>query len=727
MAKTILRTIWLATLLISISAQECYDRFIGISQAELALTLDELTPREYILCPETTFKPPTVKEDGSFSRDDELPLVLRSRATVKCGDSGSSSNNCIVDGSGFAGIYIDGIGTSQELERRSITVQGLTFKDFIVETSIQSVVFFVASLGKFTMDDCIFDNVGSSAPFLFAQIFFDGNPVDSRERERALEAHDDANPGLDCDIRDGDCAKQMLINMKNRMESVIHFTHSEDANRSRELNSPSPNANVINIASTEHVENEKLRGLQGQNQADLNDGFDEGPLNIWFKNCIFKDTTMVELPNTNQAHTILYFTGLNYQTINAQGPVEPTPGGMNVRIWDTRFENIKSTLVDPIYPTRRSMVEFQSTGGLFLKNTCFNDIEIPSRDVQGIILIQARSRWTDQGGNSVSNILFQNGPDPNPDSGCPFITVYNLDLAEQQAYGFLQCVDASDYTLSDQCGEEPGNGGGNAPPVGGGFAICFSSENRAELATGEMKRFDQLQLGDEVLTQKGFESIYSFGHYNPKEQAEFIQLRPSRIELSSTHLVFLQDGRAVPAEVVEVGDILMSGEMVTGKRYVTRQGLYAPFTASGTIIANGQVASSFVSLQATPELVVKGWSTGISHQWMAHAFEVPHRLWCLMTTTMGGGGCLKESYTPEGISTWVSGPLKFFTWFVNAPVLIQVLLAVPILGTFGFLSTLDFMMTMMMDHNQAFVWMCFIFGAIVYVTPFQVGRKVKCQ
>jgi len=226
-----------------------------------------------------------------------------------------------------------------------------------------------------------------------------------------------------------------------------------------------------------------------------------------------------------------------------------------------------------------------------------------------------------------------------------------------------------------------------APSGGGGIGIgiCFSSVNQVQLSNGETKKIDQLQLGDEVLTQMGYENIYSWSHRNSEKEAEFVQLFPSRIELSPNHLIFLENGVSVPGGTVKAGDILLSGEMVTAVRSVTRRGVYAPFTNSGTIVVNGQVASTFVSLQEKSSVLLLngGWSTGISHQWLAHAFEVPHRLWCSAV------GCTKESYTSDGISTWVAAPLQFFNWSLQLPTILQLILFVPILSLFGVLFTLE--------------------------------------
>jgi len=224
---------------------------------------------------------------------------------------------------------------------------------------------------------------------------------------------------------------------------------------------------------------------------------------------------------------------------------------------------------------------------------------------------------------------------------------------------------------------------------GGDLVFCFSSTNQVQLSDGEIKQINEVQLGDKVLTQNGYEDVYSWSHYNTEKEAEFVQLLPSRVELSPNHLIMLENGSSVPAATIKGGDVLFSGEAVSSVRSVKRIGVYAPFTHSGTIVVNNQVASTFVSLQEKSDVLLLngGFSTGISHQWLAHTFEFPHRFWCSAITD-----CTKESYTVDGISTWVASPLRFFTWFLDLPSTSQMILSVPILSLFGIFAVLDLVM-----------------------------------
>jgi len=272
------------------------------------------------------------------------------------------------------------------------------------------------------------------------------------------------------------------------------------------------------------------------------------------------------------------------------------------------------------------------------------------------------------------------------DSYNPVCSSLNVTYRNEEEFDCgLKCMGA-DQTVSiaqrAACGtaiqsvEEP-------PPLIGG--ICFSSANYIQLSNGKTKQMNQLRLGDEVLTQNDrYESVYSWSHYNTQKEARFIQLLPSGMELSPNHLLFLDNGLAVPAGTIKAGDTLLSGDVVTSVRSVARRGIYAPFTKSGTIVVQGQIASTFVSLQQESNtlLLNNGWSTGITHQWLAHAFEAPHRLWCSTK-------CTEESYTADGISTWVAGPLRFFTWSLQLPMILQLILLLPVLALFAMFVTLE--------------------------------------
>jgi hypothetical protein len=181
--------------------------------------------------------------------------------------------------------------------------------------------------------------------------------------------------------------------------------------------------------------------------------------------------------------------------------------------------------------------------------------------------------------------------------------------------------------------------------------MCFSGSVLVKVKGKGSLPLREASIGDEVLVDKNvYEPIYSFGHLDNESFGSYLKFSPSGLEISSTHMV-LRDGRAVPASMIAVGDVLSDGRAVTAIEKVRRQGAYAPFTPSGMLIVNGVIVSSFVSLQDTDVLTIGGLRTFVTHQWLAHMFEFPHRLVCHHF-----GQCLSEEYNSQGLSTWVAFP-----------------------------------------------------------------------
>mmetsp|Transcript_5488 Transcript_5488/g.9052 ORF Transcript_5488/g.9052 Transcript_5488/m.9052 type:complete len:324 (-) Transcript_5488:1329-2300(-) len=175
-----------------------------------------------------------------------------------------------------------------------------------------------------------------------------------------------------------------------------------------------------------------------------------------------------------------------------------------------------------------------------------------------------------------------------------------------------------------------------------------------------------LKLGDKVLAVSGdYESVYSFGHLDRNTIISYLELTTAAatLLLTSDHMVLLKGGSYVPSSIVQVGDelLMQTGASVSVRaiQAVQKKGAFAPFTASGTIIVNGIQASSFIAFQNSGTLRLGGFDTGLTFQFLAFTFESPHRLWC------SWAGCYEETYTAEGISTWVDTPHRLARWFLR--------------------------------------------------------------
>lgn len=188
-----------------------------------------------------------------------------------------------------------------------------------------------------------------------------------------------------------------------------------------------------------------------------------------------------------------------------------------------------------------------------------------------------------------------------------------------------------------------------------------------------------LQVGDRVLTAGNtYQPIYSFGHYNPVRTAEFRQVhtKDSVIEMTAEHLVFLKDqAHPVRADSVRVGDELLGHEgntqTITDIRTIQRRGLYTPFTPDGTIVVDGIVASSYVSLQAGNSFLEMkgGLQLPLSMHDYIHMGMSPMRMVCL-----GVYPHYCHSLNEEGIPPYVALSIDVTNWVNEQHGLVQALL-----------------------------------------------------
>jgi Leucine-rich repeat (LRR) protein len=216
-----------------------------------------------------------------------------------------------------------------------------------------------------------------------------------------------------------------------------------------------------------------------------------------------------------------------------------------------------------------------------------------------------------------------------------------------------------------QCCESP-----CFPPTVPLPGFCFSGDSLVEVANKGHIRMNDLKINDEVHVGNGeFSRVYSFGHYNTHTTGKYLRLFSSELdrplEISKDHMLFVEQRGAVPAATVSVGDNLSLGNgrttKVTKIANVNSVGVFAPFTESGTIVVNGVLASSYVSLQPESEFFSAGGVKIVSMHWLAHAFQAPHRMICKINASF----CTSETYSEEGISNWVYGPHLASKWLLD--------------------------------------------------------------
>merc|ERR1711982_306825 len=68
-------------------------------------------------------------------------------------------------------------------------------------------------------------------------------------------------------------------------------------------------------------------------------------------------------------------------------------------------------------------------------------------------------------------------------------------------------------------------------------------------------------------------------------------------------------------------------------------------------------SSNYISVMPEEELGLP-----VSMQWIAHTFNVPHRFVC---TAIDFSICENETYTEEGLSTWIARPYYAAEWLAN--------------------------------------------------------------
>lgn len=192
------------------------------------------------------------------------------------------------------------------------------------------------------------------------------------------------------------------------------------------------------------------------------------------------------------------------------------------------------------------------------------------------------------------------------------------------------CSAAVDGTCVIECknGNTPGGGGG-----------CFSGNTQVQVQDKGAVSIKDVTPGDRVLAASGKFERASFGHYDSTQEAEFLQFHmdaQSVLEVTPDHLLFLFGKKnPVRAESVKKGDALLTSEGTKAEvrriKTIQKEGIYTLFTESGSLVVDGMVASSYVSVQEGTEEHIKlpfVFPT-LSHHDMAHLVLSPFRLLCM--------------------------------------------------------------------------------------------------
>lgn len=121
----------------------CFTDLDEINALEDAV-VDRSVRRTYVLCPQTTYTMATLGSDGS-AVGGFAPLRPRTNAIFKCGNTGLSSNNCVLEGGDYAIFSLTPIVDNLT----NALIQGLTMKG----QARGAIV--IARPGDVTFVDCI--------------------------------------------------------------------------------------------------------------------------------------------------------------------------------------------------------------------------------------------------------------------------------------------------------------------------------------------------------------------------------------------------------------------------------------------------------------------------------------------------------------------------------------------------------------------------------------------
>jgi len=154
---------------------------------------------------------------------------------------------------------------------------------------------------------------------------------------------------------------------------------------------------------------------------------------------------------------------------------------------------------------------------------------------------------------------------------------------------------------------------------------CFPADALVQLENNQVRRMDQLEIGDKVrVSESEYSPIFMFGHNEAKRRSSFVRLEieihdeqsdtsnaKQQLELlmSERHYIYKCNEqnacRLLEAQRVQVGDfvtvfpsgsaISVRGTVVDTSR-VERSGLYHPHTMHGDIIVNGVLVSCYAGL-----------------------------------------------------------------------------------------------------------------------------------
>ena len=248
-------------------------------------------------------------------------------------------------------------------------------------------------------------------------------------------------------------------------------------------------------------------------------------------------------------------------------------------------------------------------------------------------------------------------------------------------------------------------------------SLCFSGEATVQIKGRGPTPMKDLAVGDHILVEdEKYEAVYAFGHRDESKQAsDMLRLSPWGLELSMTHMLWVESRGFIPASMLRVEDVLSDGRKVEIIETVRRVGVYAPFTRSGVLSVNGVLCSNYISWQGTSHLDTGITAFPFNFHWISHLFTSLYRIWC--SELVGGSGSVLAD---DGFSLWSRTMRRFGSWFFTQPFVLQnaivsVLLPILLLSR-GVEVVLD---------NFASLLLCFGALRLVILNTLQERKKSK--
>lgn len=217
------------------------------------------------------------------------------------------------------------------------------------------------------------------------------------------------------------------------------------------------------------------------------------------------------------------------------------------------------------------------------------------------------------------------------------------------------------------------------------------------------KPMADVAIGDLVRTaDNAFEPVYAFGHFNTKKVADFVQIytkgNKKPLEMTYNHLIFVADKtHPVTAGSLKVGNFVHVDSSDTPvavskiKSVVRKTGVFAPLTPSGTILVDGVLASTYVSMQkplySDDDGEYARMADGmhlplISQQQGIHMATSFFRMMCMGVTSVACGnptvteGSEGETIERDGLVFWADYGIRLATFAQTKSVPVQWILLV---------------------------------------------------